>query len=118
MITHAIGGGKADQVHRSYAPLNLAAIALHVDAPAALDAPHIQRGAVHAARALGAYPFNDSFTLGCHGPELGSRLELTTAQPLAHGAIDTPTRESGTVITGWAEINGTTPNRVLVTNVN
>ncbi|WP_328617122.1 DUF2079 domain-containing protein [Amycolatopsis sp. NBC_00355] len=116
LITHAIGGGKADQVHRSYAPLNLAAIALRVDAPAALDALHIQRGAAPAARALNAYPFNDTFTLGCHGPELGSRLDLTNAQPLAHGAIDTPTRESGTIITGWAEINGTTPDCILVTD--
>ncbi|MEU4253057.1 DUF2079 domain-containing protein [Amycolatopsis sp. NPDC026612] len=37
LVTHAIGGGKADEVRRSYAPLSLSAIALRVDAPAALD---------------------------------------------------------------------------------
>jgi hypothetical protein len=43
LITHAIGGGKADEVSRSYTPLNLAAIALRVGAPAALETLHIQR---------------------------------------------------------------------------
>jgi hypothetical protein len=121
LITHAIGGGKADQVHRSYAPLNLAAVALRVDAPAALDALHIQRGAAPAARALRAYPFTNAFTLGCHGPELGSHLDLTTAQPLtangpgtAHGALDAPTTGADAIITGWAVINGTQPDCVLI----
>jgi hypothetical protein len=121
LTTHAIGGGKADQVRRSYAPLNLAAVALRVDAPAALDTLHIQPGAVPAARALRAYPFTDAFTLGCHGPELGSHLDLTTAQPLtangpgtAHGALDTSATGAGTITTGWAVINGTQPDCVLI----
>lgn len=121
LITHAIGGGKADQVHRSYTPLNLAAIALRVDAPAALEALHIQRAAAPAARALQAYPFNGAFSLGCHGPELGSHLDLTTAQPLAatgpgatHGALDTPAVGAGSITTGWAVINGAQPDCVLI----
>lgn len=38
LVTDAIGGGKADEVRRSYAPLSLSAIALRVDAPTALEA--------------------------------------------------------------------------------
>ncbi|MEV6871488.1 DUF2079 domain-containing protein [Amycolatopsis sp. NPDC051128] len=116
LVTHAIGGAKADEVRRSYASLNLSAIALRVDAPAALEALHIQRAAAPAARTLGAYPFNDSFTLGCHGPELGTHLNLTTAQPASAGALDAPATDAGTIITGWAAINGTRPDCILITD--
>ncbi|MDQ7804296.1 DUF2079 domain-containing protein [Amycolatopsis sp. A133] len=119
LVTHAIGGGKADEVRRSYAPLGLSAIALRVDAPSALDALHIQRAAGPAARALGAYPFDNSFTLGCHGPELGSHLDLTTAQPAsatATGTLDTPATDAGGIITGWAVVNGTRPDCILITD--
>ncbi|WP_410575143.1 DUF2079 domain-containing protein [Amycolatopsis sp. cmx-4-61] len=119
LVTHAVGGGKADEVRRSYAPLELAAIALRVDAPAALDALHIQRAAGPAARALGAYPFDDSFTLGCHGPELGSHLDLTTARPAsadATGALDAPAPAAGGIITGWAVVNGARPDCILITD--
>jgi hypothetical protein len=119
LVTHAIGGGKADEVRRSYAPLSLSAIALRVDAPAALEALHIQRAAAPAARALQAYPFTGAFTLGCHGPELGSHLDLTTAQPTsanAAGALDKPVTDPGAIIAGWAAINGTQPDCVLITD--
>lgn len=123
LVTHAIGGAKADEVRRSYAPLSLSAIALRVDAPAALDALHIQRAAAPAARALQAYPFNNTFTLDCHGPEIGSHLDLTTAQPTsangpggAHGALDAPATDAGAIFTGWAVINGTQPDCILITD--
>ncbi|GAB3162444.1 hypothetical protein GCM10027258_81470 [Amycolatopsis stemonae] len=123
LVTHAIGGGKADEVRRSYAPLSLSAIALRVDAPAALEQLHIQRAAAPAARALQAYPFNDSFTLGCHGPELGGHLDPTTAQPVsatgsgtAHGALDAPATDAGAIITGWAVVDGTRPDCVVITD--
>ncbi|MEU4246732.1 DUF2079 domain-containing protein [Amycolatopsis sp. NPDC026612] len=112
LVTHAIGGGKADEVRRSYAPLELAAVALRVDAPAALDALHIQRAAAPAARALQAYPFTSAFTLGCHGPELGSHLDLSTAQP-ARGALDTPATDPGAVLTGWTAVQ---PDCIVVTD--
>ncbi len=118
-VTHAIGGAKADEVRRSYAPLSLSAIALRVDAPAALEALHIQRAAAPAARALQAYPFSDSFTLGCHGPELGSHLDLTTAQPKsanAAGALDAPSTDASAIITGWAVVNGSRPDCIVITD--
>ncbi|WP_329050346.1 DUF2079 domain-containing protein [Amycolatopsis sp. NBC_01488] len=119
LVTHAIGGGKADEVRGSYAPLSLSAIALRVDAPAALAALHIQRAAAPAARALHAYPFTDAFTLGCHGPELGSHVDLTTAQPTsanAAGALDKPATGPGAITTGWAVVNGTQPDCILITD--
>ncbi|MFB9685635.1 DUF2079 domain-containing protein [Amycolatopsis plumensis] len=115
LVTHAIGGGKADQVRRSYAPLSLSAIALRVDAPAALEALHIQRAAGPAARALQAYPFNSAFTLDCHGPELGSHVDLGTARP-ARGALDAPATDPGAIVTGWVTLDGGRPDCILVTD--
>ncbi|TCO54774.1 DUF2079 domain-containing protein [Actinocrispum wychmicini] len=121
LATHAIGGVKADNVRRSYVPLNLAAVAFRVDAPKTLDALRIQRRAAPAAQALHAYPFSDSFTLGCHGPELGDHVDLAAAQPLpttatgpTHGEIDTSTVTGDVIITGSAVIDGTPPDCVLV----
>ncbi|GAB1511938.1 hypothetical protein JCM33774_39800 [Actinophytocola sp. KF-1] len=33
-------------------------------------------------KALGHYPFNDDFTLGCGGPELGDRLDMDEMRPM------------------------------------
>ncbi len=123
LLTHALGGAKADRVRRDYGPLNLAAIALRVDAPSVLDTLHIQRAAAPAARSLGAYPFNDTFTLGCGSPELGSHLP--TAAPLSHstepgdtrGEIGTPLT-GDTILRGWAIIGGTRADCILVVDQN
>ncbi|MEU3624611.1 DUF2079 domain-containing protein [Amycolatopsis coloradensis] len=123
LVTHAIGGAKAERVRHDYGPLNLAAIALRVDAPNVLDALHIQRAAAPAARSLGAYPFNDTFTLGCGGAELGSRLPTAAPLPLATETGDTR-GEVGTALTGdtllsgWAIIGGTRADCVLVVDQN
>jgi hypothetical protein len=123
LTTHALGGAKADNVHRAYTPLTLAATALRIDAPAVLDTLHIQRDAAPAARALGAYPFNGTFTLGCHGPELGQHLNTSAAPELptptaagpTHGTITSaPSRDA--LITGWATINGAPPDCILITD--
>ncbi|KFZ79210.1 hypothetical protein ED92_26855 [Amycolatopsis sp. MJM2582] len=123
LVTHAIGGAKAERVRHDYAPLSLAAIALRVDAPTVLDTLHIQRAAAPAARSLGAYPFNDTFTLGCGGPELGTHL--STPAPLPHGTEPGNTRgetsmppAGDTVLSGWATIGGTRADCVLVVDQN
>jgi hypothetical protein len=48
-------------------------------------------------------------------------LDPTTAQPLsangpgtAHGALDAPATDAGAIITGWAVIDGTRPDCVLI----
>jgi hypothetical protein len=125
LVTHAIGGTKAAAVQRDYAPLRLAAIALRIDAPATLNALHIQPAAIPAATALRAYPFTDDFTLGCDGHELGAHLPLDTTTPLPapdapgtdHGAIDTRLAPD-TILSGWASISGAAPDCVLVTDGN
>jgi hypothetical protein len=64
-------------------------------------------------RALSHYPFNDSFSLGCGGPELGSTIDLSDADPLPEPGTRSPTERVGMIdsiedrgeadlITGWA----------------
>lgn len=49
-------------------------------------------------RALGHYPFTDDFTLGCGGPELGSRLDRGAMEPLLPARGNKrPLRAAGTV---------------------
>ncbi|WP_063740188.1 hypothetical protein [Amycolatopsis jejuensis] len=115
LATHAVGATKADLTRRGYAPLALAPIALRVDAPEVLDQLHIQRDVIPAARALGAYPFTPHFTIGCHGPELGTILNpaTATALPVAGGAITTPNPVGGILLTGWT---ATRPDCIFVTD--
>lgn len=115
LTTHALGGTKADLTRRGYAPLALAPIALRTEATSVLDQLHIQYQVIPAARALGTYPFNPHFTLGCHGPELGTTINPNTATdlPVEHGAITTPRPTGGTLLTGWTDLH---PDCVLVTD--
>ncbi|MCT2586591.1 hypothetical protein [Actinophytocola gossypii] len=64
-------------------------------------------------RALSHYPFNDSFSLGCGGPELGSTIDVGDAEPLPAPGTRAPFEPVGVVnsiddrgeahlITGWA----------------
>lgn len=118
LATHAIGGIKADNVRGGYTPLALAAVALRVDAPTVLDTLHIQRGVIPATKALQAYPFSPSFTLGCGGPELGDHFDASTATPLttSQGAINGTTLTADSLITGWATIDTSPPDCILVTD--
>ncbi|OLF06340.1 hypothetical protein BLA60_32410 [Actinophytocola xinjiangensis] len=64
-------------------------------------------------RVLEHYPFNDSFSLGCGGPELGSTIDLSQATELPQPGTRSPTERVGMLnsvddrgeadlITGWA----------------
>lgn len=64
-------------------------------------------------RVLSHYPFNDSFSLGCGGPELGSTIDLSEATPLPQPGTRSPTEPVGMIdsiedrgeadlVTGWA----------------
>ncbi|ATY13465.1 DUF2079 domain-containing protein [Amycolatopsis sp. AA4] len=112
LTTHALGGTKADLTRRGYAPLALAPIALRTESAGVLDQLHIQPQVIPAATALGAYPFNPRFTLGCHGPELGATINTDTATdlPAAHGGL---TSTGSALITGWTDLH---PDCVLVTD--
>lgn len=115
LATHALGGAKADLTRRGYAPLALATTALRTGATSVLDQLRIQRDVIPAAKALGAYPFHPSFTLGCHGPELGTSVNPATAAdlPANRGAVTTPKPTGGTLIAGWTDLH---PDCILVTD--
>ncbi|MFK0250438.1 hypothetical protein ACIQUM_37555 [Amycolatopsis azurea] len=72
---------------------------------------------------LGAYPFNDTFTLGCGGPELGSRLPAAAPLPRSteagttRGEIGTPLT-GDTLLSGWATLGGTRADCLLVVDQN
>lgn len=64
-------------------------------------------------RVLGHYPFNDSFSLGCGGPELGSTIDLYETTRLPQPGTRSPTEPTGMInsvedrgeadlVTGWA----------------
>jgi hypothetical protein len=63
-------------------------------------------------KALGHYPFTDDFTLGCGGPELGSRLDMDEMRPMTKpeegqerptGAVDEYEMHGDSVLVrGWA----------------
>ncbi|WP_143266264.1 MULTISPECIES: DUF2079 domain-containing protein [Amycolatopsis] len=123
LVTHAIGGGTQDQARANYASLGLAAVALRVEARETLTAMQIEPSAIPAARALGAYPFTDDFSLGC-AHQLGQSLDLTAVPVLpgpadagtTKGVVDTSVLAGDTVISGWALVQGQVPDCVLVTD--
>ncbi len=113
LVTHAIGGVKAGNVRGGYHPLELAPIALRVEAPEVLRSLHIQPEVIPAARALHAYPFTDGFSLGCGGPELGGTVSLGTGE--VRGAVTSQVR-GDFPLTGWATVDGAVPDCVVVTD--
>lgn len=64
-------------------------------------------------KAMGHYPFSDTFTLGCGGPELGSTIDMNAMTPLppadsrnprqAAGSVDDiESKNDAVIIRGWA----------------
>ncbi|GAA1968722.1 DUF2079 domain-containing protein [Amycolatopsis minnesotensis] len=108
LATYLTGSVVRDQVNASYGRLGVVAPALRAESPEALRALNIEPGVVPAAKALGAYPFTDGFTLGCGGHELGGRIDLAALPPAA-GKIDDP----APLLRGWTSPH---PDCVLVTD--
>jgi len=84
-----------------------------------LGALRIQRAAAPAASALHAYPFTEEFSLGCPHLELGSHVDIAAATPMPGPATTGTTRgafdpATGPILTGWATIDGTNPDCLLV----
>lgn len=52
--------------------------------------PPASRQLVPRLEVLGHYPFNDAFTLGCGGPELGDDIDLAGVQEMKAPATDRP----------------------------
>ncbi|GGS48949.1 hypothetical protein [Actinokineospora fastidiosa] len=114
-VTFSLGAPKAADVRRSYGPLEVAAAALRVEAPAALAELRIQSGVIPAAKAMGMYPFTD-FTLGCGDHELDGTVDRALIRPLpaGNGVVDTRPATADAVLTGWTAIDGRPADCVLV----
>ncbi|GAA4023028.1 hypothetical protein GCM10022247_54140 [Allokutzneria multivorans] len=122
LLTFAMGTKAADTVRANYPEQNLLAIAVRVEAPKTMAELRLEPiSALKPVRALGAYPYSDSFTLGC-GQELGSKVDPTRVRPVPDPGAGRPTQghlESGplkgdTAIRGWAVIDHRRPECVLV----
>jgi hypothetical protein len=85
-------------------PRDLAPIALRTESPDVLSQLHIRRDVIPAP-ALGTYLFNPRFTLGCHGPELGTAISPANATdlPAVHAAATTPQATGGS-LTCWTDL--------------
>lgn len=101
------------------------AVAMRVDAGPAITQLLAYPQFLPVLRAMHVYPFTSDFTLGCGGPELGSAINLSAAQPLpppgsgaTSGTVESGPVVGGVVLSGWAEVDANAPTCVLVTDAN
>jgi hypothetical protein len=122
LVTYTVGSGQATNMRNQYPDQAVLAVAAQLNATNAMESLRFNTSALSPARGLGAYPFTKDFTLGCGGPELGSKLNLATAPLLPAGPGHGNTGgyvESGAVVGdkvlgGWAVVQGKHPDCVLV----
>jgi len=122
LVTFAVGSGQATNVRNQYPNQSVLAVAARLDAKNSMASLRMRDSVLPAARGLGAYPFTSDFSLGCGGPELGSKLDESGAVTVTPGAVNATTGgyvESGkvtgdTVASGWAMVDGVHPDCVLV----
>ncbi|GAA2820615.1 hypothetical protein GCM10010452_56080 [Crossiella cryophila] len=122
-VTWVLGNGQAGIQRRLYPNQEVAAVALRVNATAQLARLRVKPEVRPAALALGVYPFNSDFSLGCGaGRELGDKVDLSTVKDLAQpgdpgpntGHVDTGPVRGDAEITGWALVRNQAPDCVLV----
>ncbi|WP_424187281.1 DUF2079 domain-containing protein [Actinokineospora sp. G85] len=103
-VTYTTGLSKEATVRASYAPLGVVPVALRMESAPALSQLDIEPTSLPAAKALGMYPFDGGFTLGCHGVELGDTVDLGRVEdlPPTSGTVDSPALVQDTVVAGWA----------------
>ncbi|MFB9906522.1 hypothetical protein [Allokutzneria oryzae] len=125
LTTYTVGSAQAANVRSQFGSQPLLAIAMRTGADAVVTEFRAKPDALPAVKGIGAYPFNDDFGLGCDGPELGGRIDLSTVPELPGlpgddgdaGFVETAVRGDA-VIDGWALIGGERPDCVLVTDRN
>ncbi|TDV50898.1 hypothetical protein [Actinophytocola oryzae] len=116
VLGFALGVPTADQVRTEDTDHEMQSVALRAGYLNAFGwaLPPAGHQLVPRLEALGHYPFNDSFTLGCGGPELGDHIDLdgvkqmvppkggrTPASPA--GTVDKVQPEPGSqLVWGWA----------------
>jgi len=126
VITYTIGGTLARDVRGQFDQQRLLATAMRVRADSVVSSMRADPSALDATRALGAYPFNNAFTLGCGngGPELGDWIDLerTPELPAPNRQPSTGYVESAVtgnaLISGWALVDGRRADCVVITDPN
>ncbi|WP_030428442.1 hypothetical protein [Allokutzneria albata] len=121
LATYAIGSVQAGHVRAQYAKQDLLAIAMRTGATTVVTQLRSKVAALPAARALGLYPFNEDFSLGCGTHELGDVIGADALTPLrgvsaterTGGNLDTPA-VGDTLINGWAMVADKRVDCVLV----
>ncbi|WP_086821570.1 hypothetical protein [Allokutzneria sp. NRRL B-24872] len=121
LVTYAIGSVQAGHVRAQYAKQDLLAIAMRTDATTMVTQLRAKVAALPAARALGLYPFNEDFSLGCGGHELGQVIGADALTPVrgvsaterTGGNLDSPA-VGDSLINGWAMVADKRVDCVLV----
>ncbi|MFI9380955.1 hypothetical protein [Kutzneria sp. NPDC052558] len=121
LMTFALGSPQATNVRNQYPNQTVLAVAARLDAKNVMTSLRMKDTILPAAKGLGVYPFTSDFTLGCGGPELGSQLNVSAAPQLAPAAagasggyVETGKVVGDTVLSGWAVVDGRSPDCVLV----
>ncbi|MFD1147831.1 hypothetical protein [Saccharothrix hoggarensis] len=123
LATFAVGNGQAMAVREKYPTQPVLAVAMRVEATGQMSRMQANPAVLPVLRSMGVYPFTPDFTLGCGGPELGSRVDLASAKemplPAYGGGLTTGAVEAGPVvgdsqISGWAVVDGNAADCVLV----
>lgn len=123
LASYAIGTTSAADARRQYPVTPTLAVAMRAGANSVVRKEFGYPEFLRKYRRLGIYPFTDDFTLGCRGPELGSRVDLAAVTDLpapgglrrSAGYLETPTGVVGdTELNGWAVIDGQQADCVLV----
>lgn len=125
LASYAIGSTTAAEARRQYPDTPTLAVAMRVDAKSVVRKRYSYPEFLATYRRMGIYPFTADFTLGCGGPELGSRIDPATVRDLpgpwgghnTAGHLDTAAGVVGdTELSGWAMIDGQQADCVLVTD--
>lgn len=127
LATYAVGNAQAGAVREKYPTQPFLAVAMLVDAKGQMARMQATPNVLPVLKSLRLYPFTDDFTLGCQGPELGDKVDLSKAAPLAlpkhgegftSGAVEVGPVGGDALISGWASINGNAADCVLIVDQN
>lgn len=123
IASYGVGTSWATVTRNRYPTQPALAVAMRIDADGVITSLLAYPRYLPVLRAMHVYPFTPDFTLGCHGPELGSHVDLAAARPLSppgsgptSGTVESASTDGDTEITGWAMVHGQTPDCVLVTD--
>lgn len=126
--TYAVGSTSAYIVRKSYPTQPVLAVAMRTGATSVVKKMNAYPENLDKYRRLGVYPFTSDFTLGCGegGPELGSRIDVASAEAITAvvpdggertaGFVESPSVTGDTTLAGWSFIRGEQADCVLVTD--